>query len=187
MLVSSRLKAPGRSAAGFDLRLAKNRQNKSDEILREGLMISIPRRKLLVGMTAATTLFAAPAIIRAQAKALKIGVLLPRSGYMAPTGQGSHRGATIAPEGACRLWPSRRTHAYRHRKQCRRGQDRGSARHQRRRPVHCRKRRFRGHVCRRTGLRATWGASRGQCRRRAANYRTRIQIRRSQFSRMPAC
>ena len=61
-------------------------------------MISIPRRKLLVGMTAATTLFAAPAIIRAQAKALKVGVLLPRSGYMAPTGQASHRGATIAPK-----------------------------------------------------------------------------------------
>ena len=27
-----------------------------------------------------------------------IGVLLPRSGYMAPTGQGSHRGAMIAPK-----------------------------------------------------------------------------------------
>jgi branched-chain amino acid transport system substrate-binding protein len=49
-------------------------------------------------MTAATTLFAAPAIIRAQARALKVGVLLPRSGYMAPTGQASHRGATIAPK-----------------------------------------------------------------------------------------
>jgi branched-chain amino acid transport system substrate-binding protein len=61
-------------------------------------MTSIPRRKLLVGVTAATTLFAAPAIIRAQAKSLKVGVLLPRSGYMAPTGQASHRGATIAPK-----------------------------------------------------------------------------------------
>src|SRR3954471_1029561 len=61
-------------------------------------MTSFPRRKLLVGMTAATTLFAAPAIIRAEARALKIGVLLPRSGYMAATGQSSHRGATIAPK-----------------------------------------------------------------------------------------
>ena len=34
-------------------------------------MTSISRRKLLVGMTAATTLFAAPAIIRAQAKSLR--------------------------------------------------------------------------------------------------------------------
>jgi hypothetical protein len=62
------------------------------------VMTSISRRKLLAGTTAATTLLAAPAIVRAQAKALKIGVLLPRSGYMAPTGQASHRGAMIAPK-----------------------------------------------------------------------------------------
>jgi branched-chain amino acid transport system substrate-binding protein len=59
---------------------------------------SISRRKVLAGTTAATALLAAPAIVRAQAKGLKIGVLLPRSGYMAPTGQGSHRGAMIAPK-----------------------------------------------------------------------------------------
>ena len=52
------------------------------------LMASISRRKAFAGVAATTALLAAPAIVRAQAKALKIGVLLPRSGYMAPTGQG---------------------------------------------------------------------------------------------------
>ena len=59
---------------------------------------SISRRTMLAGTTAAAGLLAAPSIIRAQGKVLKIGVLLPRSGYMAPTGQGSHRGAVIAPK-----------------------------------------------------------------------------------------
>jgi branched-chain amino acid transport system substrate-binding protein len=58
----------------------------------------ISRRKTLAGATSTVALLAAPAIVRAQAKALRIGVLLPRSGYMAPTGQGSHRGAVIAPK-----------------------------------------------------------------------------------------
>ena len=62
------------------------------------LVTSISRRKLLAGTTAATTMLAAPAIVGAQANALKIGVLLPRSGYMASTGQSSHRGAMIAPK-----------------------------------------------------------------------------------------
>ena len=65
------------------------------------IMTSISRRKALGGAAATTALFAAPSIVRAQAKALKIGVLLPRSGYMAPTGQGSHRGAMIAPKVLC--------------------------------------------------------------------------------------
>ena len=62
------------------------------------LMASMSRRKAFAGTAATAALLAAPAIVRAQAKALKIGVLLPRSGYMAPTGQGSHRGAMIAPK-----------------------------------------------------------------------------------------
>jgi branched-chain amino acid transport system substrate-binding protein len=40
----------------------------------------------------------APAQVRAQASALKIAVLLPRSGYLAPAGQSCHRGALIAPK-----------------------------------------------------------------------------------------
>jgi branched-chain amino acid transport system substrate-binding protein len=56
------------------------------------------RRHMLAGGAAAAALIAAPAIVRAQAKALKIAVLLPRSGYLAPAGQGCHRGAVIAPK-----------------------------------------------------------------------------------------
>src|SRR5262245_32285680 len=94
---------PRRAAAKQDnaAMFAETNDNTSDETPREEtmanrLVTSISRRKLLAGSTAATTiLLAAPAIVRAQANALKIGVLLPRSGYMASTGQASHRGAMI--------------------------------------------------------------------------------------------
>src|SRR5213593_109404 len=56
------------------------------------------RRHLLTGAAAAATLMAAPPLVRAQAQALKIAVLLPRSGYLAPAGQSCHRGAVIAPK-----------------------------------------------------------------------------------------
>lgn len=56
------------------------------------------RRGVLAGAAAASAVLAAPAIVRAQANALKIAVLLPRSGYLAPSGQSSHRGALIAPQ-----------------------------------------------------------------------------------------
>jgi branched-chain amino acid transport system substrate-binding protein len=39
----------------------------------------------------------APAVVRAQARALKIAVLLPRSGYLAAAGQSCYRGALVAP------------------------------------------------------------------------------------------
>jgi branched-chain amino acid transport system substrate-binding protein len=58
----------------------------------------LTRRHVLAGGAAVTGLVAAPAVIRAQAQALKIGVLLPRSGYLAPAGQSCHRGALIAPK-----------------------------------------------------------------------------------------
>jgi len=57
----------------------------------------LSRRRMLAGGAAATALAAAPAVVRAQARALKIAVLLPRSGYLAPAGQSCHRGALIAP------------------------------------------------------------------------------------------
>ncbi|HEY6254801.1 MAG TPA: ABC transporter substrate-binding protein [Xanthobacteraceae bacterium] len=56
------------------------------------------RRDLLAGAAAASAVLAAPAILRAQPSALKIAVLLPRSGYLAPSGQSCHRGALIAPQ-----------------------------------------------------------------------------------------
>jgi branched-chain amino acid transport system substrate-binding protein len=56
------------------------------------------RRHVLVGAAAAGVALHAPALVRAQAKTLKIAVLLPRSGYLAPAGQSCHRGALIAPK-----------------------------------------------------------------------------------------
>ncbi len=56
------------------------------------------RRRLLIGAAVTAAGLAAPAIVRAQAKALKAAVLLPRSGYLAPAGQSCHRGALIAPK-----------------------------------------------------------------------------------------
>src|SRR5258706_8410477 len=56
----------------------------------------INRRRFVAGATASAIL-GLPAILRAQAPALKIAVLLPRSGYLAQAGQACHRGALIAP------------------------------------------------------------------------------------------
>jgi branched-chain amino acid transport system substrate-binding protein len=56
------------------------------------------RRGVLAGAAATGVVLHAPALVRAQAKSLKIAVLLPRSGYLAPSGQSCHRGALIAPK-----------------------------------------------------------------------------------------
>jgi branched-chain amino acid transport system substrate-binding protein len=61
---------------------------------------SVSRRIFTAGIGAAG-LVAGTApfnIVRAQSAALKIGVILPRSGYLAPAGQSCHRGALIAPK-----------------------------------------------------------------------------------------
>lgn len=58
---------------------------------------ALNRRRLLAG-AAAVSLIGAPGIVRAQSKVLKLAVLLPRSGYLAPAGQSCHRGALIAPK-----------------------------------------------------------------------------------------
>ncbi len=56
------------------------------------------RRRVLAGAAAATTTLAVPAIVRAQTKGpLKVGVLLPRSGFEAAIGQDCQRGVDIAP------------------------------------------------------------------------------------------
>ncbi len=54
---------------------------------------NLDRRTLLAGAAATAGALAAPGIGRAQATALKIGVLLPRSGLFAQAGQSCHRGA----------------------------------------------------------------------------------------------
>jgi branched-chain amino acid transport system substrate-binding protein len=56
------------------------------------------RRRVLTGVAAAGALVLAPAVVRAQAKAPKIAVFLPRSGYLAPAGQSCYRGALVAPK-----------------------------------------------------------------------------------------
>jgi branched-chain amino acid transport system substrate-binding protein len=58
----------------------------------------LSRRHVLRGGVAASALLAAPALVRAQAKAIKIAAFAPRSGYMAASGQSCHRGALIAPK-----------------------------------------------------------------------------------------
>src|SRR6266700_5136722 len=57
---------------------------------------ALNRRCLLAGAAAVTTAMAAPAIVRAQGGALKVGVLLPRSGTQAGLGQDCYRGVELA-------------------------------------------------------------------------------------------
>jgi len=57
----------------------------------------LTRRRLLAGAAATTSLLAAPALVRAQGAALKVGVLLPRSGAQASIGQDCQRGVELAP------------------------------------------------------------------------------------------
>lgn len=55
------------------------------------------RRSLLAGGAASAALLAAPAVVRAQGGPLKVGVLLPRSGFEAGIGQDCQRGVAVAP------------------------------------------------------------------------------------------
>ena len=55
------------------------------------------RRRLLAGAAATAASVAAPAILRAQGGPLKVGVILPRSGFEAGIGQDCQRGVDIAP------------------------------------------------------------------------------------------
>jgi branched-chain amino acid transport system substrate-binding protein len=56
---------------------------------------SLNRRRLLAGAAAITGMVAAPAIVRGQGAALKVGVLLPRSGSQAGIGQDCFRGVEL--------------------------------------------------------------------------------------------
>src|SRR6476619_3413623 len=57
---------------------------------------ALNRRRLLASAAAVTTVIAAPALVRGQGAALKVGVLLPRSGAQAGIGQDCFRGAELA-------------------------------------------------------------------------------------------
>ena len=52
---------------------------------------------MLAGAAATAATFAAPAIVRAQGGPLKVGVILPRSGFEAGIGQDCQRGVDITP------------------------------------------------------------------------------------------
>jgi branched-chain amino acid transport system substrate-binding protein len=60
--------------------------------------MKLTRRGLMAGAAATGAVLTSPAYVRAQGAALKIAVLLPRSGYLAPAGQSCHRGALVAPK-----------------------------------------------------------------------------------------
>ncbi|MGA9949918.1 MAG: ABC transporter substrate-binding protein [Xanthobacteraceae bacterium] len=55
------------------------------------------RRDLLVGSAAAAATMVAPSILHAELAPLKVGVLLPRSGFEAGIGQDCQRGVDVAP------------------------------------------------------------------------------------------
>jgi branched-chain amino acid transport system substrate-binding protein len=59
-------------------------------------VIIASRRQVLAGSAATAATIAAPAIVRAEAGPLKVGVLLPRSGFEAGNGQDIQRGVEIA-------------------------------------------------------------------------------------------
>ena len=58
---------------------------------------ALNRRRVLAGGVSAVSLLAAPAIVRAQGGPLKVGSLLPRSGFEAANGQDCQRGISVAP------------------------------------------------------------------------------------------
>ena len=57
--------------------------------------IATNRRRLLAGAAATAATIAAPAIVRAAGGPLKVGVILPRSGFEAGIGQDCQRGVDI--------------------------------------------------------------------------------------------
>jgi branched-chain amino acid transport system substrate-binding protein len=62
-----------------------------------GVRILLNRRDLLIGSAAAVATMAAPSILHAELAPLKVGVLLPRSGFEAGIGQDCQRGVDVAP------------------------------------------------------------------------------------------
>src|SRR5689334_25411120 len=64
--------------------------------MSESNNVTLHRRRLLAGAAALGATVAAPAIVRAQDAALKVGVLLPRSGAQAGIGQDCFRGVELA-------------------------------------------------------------------------------------------
>ena len=139
---------------------------------------TLNRRRLLAGAAATTTLIAAPSILRAQGAALKVGVLLPRSGAQASIGQDCQRGVDVDgghPQAARHAQPA--DHERRHRDQRRGGARPRREADQRRRAASGRRLRFRPVDRDRPGGRAEGHSLRHQHRRGAADHRAGLQVR----------
>jgi branched-chain amino acid transport system substrate-binding protein len=59
--------------------------------------VQLHRRQLLAGAAVTAATLAAPAVVRAQSGPLKVGVILPRTGFEAGIGQDCQRGVDVAP------------------------------------------------------------------------------------------
>jgi branched-chain amino acid transport system substrate-binding protein len=85
--------------ANFGIGTLTFQQNRGKEIVMPR-SISLNRRQLLAVAAAGATSLAAPAVVRAEAGdsgPLRVGVLLPRSGFEAGIGQDCQRGVDVAP------------------------------------------------------------------------------------------
>ena len=138
----------------------------------------ITRREFAAGAAATTTFIAAPAILRAQGAALKVGVLLPRSGVQASIGQDCQRGVDVTAGILKQLGlPEPADHERRHRDQRRGGARARREADQRRRAAPGRRLRFRPVDRDRPGGRAEGHSLRHQHRRGAADHRAGLQVR----------
>src|SRR4051812_3909195 len=70
-------------------------ENFPEETMPAHKFSHLTRRRLLAGAAATSTLLAAPSVVRAQGGPLKVGVLLPKSGFQASIGQDCQRGVDI--------------------------------------------------------------------------------------------
>jgi branched-chain amino acid transport system substrate-binding protein len=82
------------SGAQLSRALSLSMQGRNTAMART--VMSLNRRHMLAGTAAAITAVAAPSLVRAQAAPLKVGLLLPRSGFEASFGLDCQRGADLA-------------------------------------------------------------------------------------------
>ena len=166
----------GQHSSREGLAMSRKSQSKSARLTRRTFAAGVGA----AGFVAGTAPFN---ILRAQGGALKVGVLLPRSGYQAGIGQDCQRGANIAPAilksmGLPDLTPHERRHRdqRRHRARARREADR------RGRATPGRRLRFRPDHRDRAGRRAEGHPLRHQYRRGARHHRAGLQVRVPEFS-----
>ena len=148
---------------------------------RERVLLN--RRRLLRSAAAGAVTLAAPAIVRAGNDPLKVGVLLPRSGYEASIGQDCQRGVEIAPGILKSLGlPTIAIMNADTEFECRYRACTGRKTDWRRRAAPGRRLRFRADDRRRAGRRTERCAARHQHRRISRHHRARLPVRFQEFS-----